>query len=121
MKILIHWLLTALAIVIAAYLLPGIVVQSFFVALVVAVVLGFFFAIIRPILLILTLPINIITLGLFTFVINAALVLLTSAIVPGFHVQSFAWALLFSLVLWAVNAVLHHFEPNEKYGHSNHA
>ncbi len=113
MKLILHWLLSALAIIITAYLLPGIVVKSFFVALVVAVVLGFFNTIVRPILLVLTLPINVLTLGLFTFVINAVLVLLTSEIVPGFRVKSFVWALLFSLVLWAVNAILHHFEPSE--------
>ena len=114
MRILINWVLSALAIVITAYLLPGIIVKSFFVALVVAVVLGFLNTIIRPILIVLTLPIQFLTLGLFTFIINAALVILTSDIVPGFKVRSFAWALLFSLVLWAVNAVLHHFEPDKK-------
>lgn len=118
MKILFHWFLSALAIVITAYLLPGIVLKSFFVALVVAVVLGFFNTIIRPILILLSLPIQFLTLGLFTLVINAALVMLTSQIVPGFRVKGFGWALLFSLVLWAVNAVLHHFEPSEK--HSQH-
>ena len=118
MKLLLHWLLSALAIVITAYLLPGIIVKSFFVALVVAVVLGFFNMIVRPILIVLTLPINILTLGLFTFVINAFLVLLTSNLVGGFHVKSFGWALLFSLVLWAVNAILHHFEPSENHLHN---
>ncbi|HEX8974607.1 MAG TPA: phage holin family protein [Patescibacteria group bacterium] len=113
MKILIHWLLSALAVVIAAYLLPqGIFVKSFFVALVVAVVLGFLNAVIRPILIVLTLPIEILTLGLFTFVINAGLVMLASAVVPGFQVASFWWALAFSLILSIINAVLHHFEPH---------
>ncbi|EKE19353.1 MAG: hypothetical protein ACD_9C00043G0002 [uncultured bacterium] len=114
MKILFHWFLSALAIVITAYLLPGIVLKGFFAALIVAIVLGFFNTIIRPILILLSLPIQFLTLGLFTFVINAALVMLTSRIVPDFHVESFGWALLFSLVLWAVNAMLQHFEPSEK-------
>jgi putative membrane protein len=89
----------------------AIFVQSFFVALVVAVVLGFLNTIIRPILIVLTLPIEILTLGLFTFVINAFLVILTSSIVSGFYVKSFWWALVFSLVLSLITAILHIFEP----------
>lgn len=117
MRIIIHWFLSALAIIITAYLLPAdaIYVKSFFVALVVAVVLGFLNTIIRPILIILTLPIEIMTLGLFTFFINAGLVMLTSLIVSGFHVQSFWWAMAFSLVLFFVNGVLHLFEPSKKH------
>jgi putative membrane protein len=105
----IHWLITTIAILIAAYLLPGVTVKGFFAALVTALVLGLINTFIRPILLILTLPINILTLGLFTFVINALLIMLTSAVVPGFDVRSFWWALLFSFVLslikWALNAI----------------
>lgn len=116
MRTIIHWFLSALAILITAYLLPAdaIYVKSFFVALVVAVVLGFLNTIIKPILIILTLPLEILTLGLFTFVINAGLVLLTSRIVPGFQVKSFIWALIFSLVLFLMNSVLHLFEPSKK-------
>ena len=116
MKIIIHWFLSAVAIIITAYLLPkeAIFVQSFFVALVVAVVLGFLNTIIRPILIVLALPIEILTLGLFTFVINAGLVMLTSKIVDGFDVKSFWWALAFSLVLWLVNTILRLFEPSKK-------
>lgn len=116
MKIIIHWFLSTVAIVITAYLLPkeAIFVQSFFVALVVAVVLGFLNTIIRPILIILTLPLEILTLGLFTFVINAGLVLLTSRLVDGFYVKGFWWALAFSLMLWFINTVLHFFEPSKK-------
>jgi putative membrane protein len=115
MKIIIRWILSALAIIITAYLLPkeAIFVESFFVALVVAVVLGFLNSIIRPILVILTLPIQILTLGLFTFIINAGLVMLTSGIVSGFHVKSFWWALIFSLVLSLVGAAINHFEPKK--------
>ena len=114
MKAIIHWFLSALAVMITAYLLPGIVVQSFFVALVVAVVLGFFNTILRPILVVLTLSINILTLGLFTLVINASLVMLTRSLVPGFQVSSFGTAILFSLILWLVNSVLNVFEPKEE-------
>ena len=76
-------------------------------AVVAALVLGLINAFIDPILIILTLPLNILTLGLFTFVLNALLVLLTSAIVPGFYVRNFWWALLFSLVFSIVSFVLH--------------
>lgn len=113
MKTIIHWFLSAVAVAVAAYLLPGIAVGSFFAALVVAVVLGFLNAFVRPFLIILTLPVNLFTLGLFTFVINALIVLLTSAVVPGFSVANFWWALLFSLVLAAVNWMLHRLEKEE--------
>ncbi|MFZ2188871.1 MAG: phage holin family protein [Candidatus Moraniibacteriota bacterium] len=115
MKIIIRWILSALAVIITAYLLPkeAIFVQSFFVALVVAVVLGFFNSMIKPILIILTLPIQIFTLGLFTLVINAGLVMLTSSLVSGFYVKSFWWALLFSLVLSLVGAIINRFEPKK--------
>ena len=115
MKIITRWILSTLAVIITAYLLPkeAIFVASFFVALVVAVVLGFLNSIIRPILIILTLPIQLFTLGVFTFIINAALVMLTSSLVSGFYVKNFWWALIFSLVLSLVGAVINHFEPKK--------
>jgi putative membrane protein len=115
MRILLHWFLRAMSIMIAAYLLPGIIVKSFFAALVVAVVLGIFNTVLKPILIILTLPITILTLGLFTLVINAGLIMLTSSVVDGFYVQSFWWALLFSLILSLVNAILHSLEPSKNH------
>ena len=111
MHILINWLVTTVAILISAYLLPGVSVRSFGAALVTALVLGLINAFVRPILVILTLPLTILTLGLFIFVLNALLVLLTGAIVPGFSVQSFWWALLFSLVFSLVSFVLHRIVP----------
>jgi putative membrane protein len=106
MSFLVHWLIRAVAIVITAYLLPGVRLSGFFAALVAAVVLGLVNTFIRPLLLLLTLPLNILTLGLLTFVINALLILLTSALVPGFNVAGFWWALLFSLVLAIINYAL---------------
>jgi putative membrane protein len=111
MAILINWLVTALAVIIAAYLLPGVTVRSFFTALLAALVLGLINAILRPILVILTLPLTVVTLGLFIFVINALLVLLAGAIVPGFEVRNFWWALLFSLTFSIVSFVLHRIVP----------
>ncbi len=104
MNMLVKLVLSALAVLVTAYLLPGVHVDGFFTALVVAVVLGIVNAVLRPILFILTLPINIMTLGLFTFVIIGVCVLLVSAIVPGFHVDGFFMSLLFALVLAVVNA-----------------
>lgn len=106
MEILISWLVSALAILVTAYVLPGVHIASIFTALVTAVVLGIINSILKPILLLLTLPINILTLGLLTFVINALLVMLAAQIVPGFHVDGFLWALAFSIVLSIINSFL---------------
>lgn len=106
MTILIGWLINAMAIIAAAYLLPGIHVADFVTALVVALVLGILNTVVKPILFILTLPITIITLGLFTFILNALLVLLTAHFVHGFRVDGFGWALLFSIVLSLISAFL---------------
>lgn len=103
MGILIKWLLAALAIMATAYLLPGVSLSGFVPALVTALVLGLVNAFIKPLLLLLTLPINILTLGLFTLVINALLIMLVSKLVSGFQVQGFWWALAFSVVLTVVN------------------
>ena len=106
MNFLLQWLVSGLAIIITAYLLPGVRVAGFFAALVTALILGLINAFIRPVLILLTLPLNILTLGLFTLVINALLIMLAAAIVPGFTVQGFWWALLFGLVLAVVNYAL---------------
>lgn len=112
MGILINWVISALVIFSAAYIIPGVDVDTFTTAFVAALVLGIINAVIKPILLLLTLPINIVTLGLFTLVINAFLIMLTSYIVPGFHVHGFWWAFLFSIILSLVNAVLHQVSQN---------
>lgn len=106
MQIIINLLLNAVAVVIAAYILPGVQVQNFLTAIVVAVILGVLNGVLKPILVILTLPVNILTLGLFTFVINGLVVLLVSAFVPGFRVNGLLWAILFSIVLSLVNTFL---------------
>ena len=103
----INLIVNGLAVLISAYILPGVKIDSYFTALVVAIVLGIVNTLLKPILLLVTLPINILSLGLFTFVINAFLILLVSNLVPGFYVSSFWWALLFSLVLSLVNSFLH--------------
>jgi putative membrane protein len=105
MIFLIRWVLYTVAILISAYLLPGVSVRGFWAAVVTALVLGLINAILKPLLILLTLPITLLTLGLFTFVINALLVMLTSAIVPGFDVRNFWWALLFSLILSIIHFI----------------
>ena len=105
-KLLSHWLLAAISIGIAAAIIPGVHVTVTG-ALIGAVVLGALNFFIRPLLLVLTLPITIVTLGLFSLVINAVLVLLASMIVPGFDVGGFWTALLFALALAVVNWVFH--------------
>lgn len=104
MKILFHWVISTIAILIAAYLVPNTSI-TLAGALIAAVVLGALNLFIRPILVVLTLPITILTLGLFSLVINALLVMLTSYFVPGFVIIGFWSALFFALVLSVVNWV----------------
>ncbi len=99
MRFLINWFIYALAIGITAFILPGVHLGGIFAALVTAAILGLVNGFLRPVLFIFTLPLTILTLGLFTFVLNALMVLLAAAIVPGFTVAGFWWAVLFSLVL----------------------
>jgi putative membrane protein len=99
-------LVSAVAVFVTAYVLPGVDVTGFTAALVVAVVLGVINTFIKPLVSILALPITVITLGLFSLVINALMVLLVDAIVPGFTVNGFIWALAFALVLSIVNGFL---------------
>lgn len=105
MYIIFRWIINALALLGVAYLLPGVEVATFYNAMIAALALGLVNALIRPILLILTLPVNIITLGLFTFVINALLIWLVSTMIQGFTVLGFIPALLAALLLWLVSVV----------------
>src|SRR6185437_13274000 len=106
MGLLIRWLASTLAIVLTARVLPGIHVTSLSAALITALVLGIVNAVLKPLLVLFTLPLTIITLGLFTFVINALLILFVSMLVPGFHVDTFWWALLFSIITSLINSFI---------------
>ncbi len=99
-------LINALAFYITAYILPGIEISGWISLFVISVVWGILTVVFKPFLVILTLPINILTLGLFTFVINAIVLMITSRIVPGFTIDGFGTALLASIVLSIVNAFL---------------
>lgn len=105
----IRWLILTVAIVICAYLIEGIHVSGFFSALVAAAFLGILNALLRPLLLIVTLPINILTLGLFTFVINAILLLMVSGVVTGLEIRSFWSALGGALIIAIISWVLMSF------------
>lgn len=109
LAILFSLILSTIAVFVAANILSGVHVDGWGTALVVAIILGFINAFIRPILLLLTLPINVLTLGLFTFVIMAFCVILTTYVVSGFTVDGFWWALAFALVLSLINSFLSAF------------
>ena len=95
-----------IAVMVGAWLLPGVEVTSFWAVLLTAVVISLLDNLVRPILIVVTLPATVVTLGLFLFVINAIIILMASGIVNGFEVNNFGSALLFSLVLTAVNYLL---------------
>ena len=105
MKIVIKILIAAVGLLVAAYLVPGITVASIYIAIVTAVILGILNVLVRPILVILTLPITILTLGLFIFVINALLFLFAATFIEGFAVDGFIAALLGSLIVSVVSAI----------------
>ncbi|HEU4651435.1 MAG TPA: phage holin family protein [Croceibacterium sp.] len=98
MKMIARWLLLAAALLLVAHLYPGVQVTSFGSALVAALVLGLFNALLRPLLVLLTLPVTLITLGLFLFVINALMFYFAASVLEGFHVSGFVAALIGSLI-----------------------
>jgi putative membrane protein len=110
MGLLVRWLILTVAIMVASYLIQGIEVKGFFSALFAAAILGVLNVFFRPILLILTLPINILTLGFFTFIINAVLLKMASGVISGFVVHGF-WSAVFggfiiSVVSWLLNSFI---------------
>jgi len=108
--IFIRWLISTVSILITAYLLDGIHVSGFFTAFFAAAILGILNAFFRPLMFVITLPINIVTLGLFTFVINAILLLMVAGVISGFEIAGF-WSallgsLLISLVSWLITSFI---------------
>lgn len=102
MKLLICWLISAAAIFAVPYIVPGVSVANLYTAVIAALIIGLINMLIRPVLLILTLPINIMTLGLFTLVINALMFWFASTIVKGFYVEGFVAAFLGALAFWLI-------------------
>jgi putative membrane protein len=109
MKLLLRWLVNALTLLAATQIISGFHVSSFYSALVAALILGLLNAIIRPILIVLTLPVNIVTLGLFTFVINGAIVWFMTTFVKGVSVDGFLPALAVGILIWAVSTLMSWF------------
>ena len=108
-------IVSALAVLITAYTLDGVTVDPWWWAVIIAIVLGFVNSCIKPLVKLLALPVNMLTLGLFTFIINGAMVLLCAWLVgPHFQVDNLLWAILFSIVLTVVNWALHIFIPKNK-------
>ena len=110
LRLIVVWLINAVALIAVAYLMPSISVSSFGAALVAALVLGLLNAVVRPVLVLLTLPVTVLTLGLFIFVINALLFWAVGSWIQGFAVAGF-WsallgAILFSIVSWALSALV---------------
>ena len=106
MKMLARWLLLAAALLLVAHLYPGVSVQSFGSAMIAALVLGLFNAVLRPLLVVLTLPVTLLTLGLFLFVINALMFWFAAQVLEGFGVAGFAAALIGSLIYSACGLVI---------------
>lgn len=106
MGVVIRLIINALSIFFAAQILPGITVEGLYASLIVAIVLSIVNAFIKPLILLFTLPLTILTLGLFTFVVNALMIMIVDYFVPGFAVDGFISALLFSLVLSIINSIL---------------
>lgn len=106
MEIIINLLIYSIAVYATARILPGVVLDNFSTAIVVTIILGLVNAFVKPIFFLLTLPVSILTLGLFTFVINALMVILVDMMIAGFEVRDFWWALAFSLVLSIVSSLL---------------
>jgi putative membrane protein len=114
MNWIIRFLLNGLAVVLTAWLLPGVSVDDYGTALIVALVLSIANIIVKPILILLTIPITVMTLGLFLLVINAIIILLADYLVDDFFVDGFWWALLFSLILSVFNSVFDDMVGNKK-------
>ena len=105
MRLILRWLINALALLALTQVVAGFRVETVYAALVAALVLGLLNAIVRPVLIVLTLPVNILTLGLFTFVINAGLILFMGTFVKGVEIDGFLPALFVAIILWAVGTL----------------
>jgi putative membrane protein len=106
-NMLMRLLITSLVAFALSYLLSGIAIDSFWTAIVLAVVLAVLNAVVRPLLVLLTLPVTFLTLGLFLLVINALMILLADKLIDGFEVSNFWWALLFSLLLSGISSLMY--------------
>jgi putative membrane protein len=116
MNIIIRFLLNGLAVFLAAYLLPGVDLDGYGTALLVALILSIANIVVKPILIVLTIPITVLTLGLFLLVINALIILMVDYLVSDFAVDGFWWALLFSLILSVFNSLFDDLSKDKPEG-----
>ncbi len=110
MHLLLRLIVSTIAVLVTDLILPGVEAQDLLAGLLVAIVLALLNTFVKPLLLLLTLPVTVLTLGLFILVINAALVLLADHLIPGFQVDGFWWALLFSIILSIIQGILQRFD-----------
>ena len=113
-RFLIHWLVVAIALGTAAWILPGVAISSWQALLVAALVLGFVNAVVRPLLAILTLPITVLTLGLFYLVVNGAAFALAAKVVPGFEVAGCGWAIVGAFLVSVLSSFIGLFADDKK-------
>jgi len=114
MRLIINWLLSAIALLIVAYIVPGFYVQSFVAALIAAAVIGIINATLGLVLKVITFPLTVLTLGIFWIVINAVMIEIASAIVPGFNVHSFVAAFIGAILLSLINMIFRWMEPKRE-------
>lgn len=110
MRTLVKILLNTIAVVIGSYIIPGVWVESFKDSLIVAIVLAILNALVKPVLVFITIPVTIVTFGIFLLVINAIIIMIADSLIPGFHVSGFWSALFFSFVLSIINAIFNKLE-----------
>lgn len=111
--LLLRWLINSLLLILISNFLPGFHIDGFYAALIAALIISILNTLVRPFLIILTLPINILTLGIFTFFINAIIISLASTIVKGFNVDTFAAAFTAGLIIWVVNYLINSLGKND--------
>ncbi len=121
MRFLIQLIISTLAVLITSYLLPGVEIKdnSILIALIVAAVLAFLNAVVKPVMIILTIPVTVFTFGIFLLVINALMIILAAKLVDGFYVRGFWWALLFSFILSIVTSVLESIKKKDEGNNEN--
>ena len=106
MQFVIRFIISTLAVIITSYLLPGVHLESFLTAVIVAAVLSFLNAVVKPVMIFFTIPITLFTFGLFLIIINGAIIMLADKLVVGFEVKNFFAALLFSIMMWLITSIL---------------
>lgn len=114
MNLVIQLIISTLAVLVTSYLLPGVHVENFMTAVLVAVVLGALNTFLKPVLIIFALPAVVLTFGLFLIFINMLIILLADKLIDGFEVRGWMWALLFSIVMWAVTGIFNTIKSRDE-------